>query len=782
MGTPDQFPQLYDTFVPATTPIIDDSVAPGAPAFSADTTTTSPVETTFRPIAVQDDNATTAANLDPAREELSNMWLAHRSFGIGAHPENVEQLHTIEGKAKALGLTLDDVISDAESKESFSDRWASKLYRNGGPIYRGVVNSVDSTKDFITNAAYRSLSNIPGWEGLSTKADEANRNADVTNEISDRLNREGSLASLITPTGASILGSVSQSVADLAEITAGTTAAAALLPEAAVAGGIGAAASKVITPFRALAVYFGLREAEKEITVAKDKGLSPGMVAAHSIAMGGQTAFFTLFFGKLAENLGIATAEQAMLPGRPAVDNLIKYTKLGETLAGIGMSAGEQASIAAGHMYWKSIDGTGTLDDGLPLILQAAAIGGVTRGASEFVSPVMKRFQVALTRTQEAMPDWTRGTIEVTKAHEEGREVTIPANASDTYKAAIAAETSRLATAHQTATDTLNSIRPDGSTIPQTEGSPQVTSNEDSVGALLIRVKDLKERQANLAEQIANMPPQVDSTLQLVKKVSPLDNLNTQKAIVDAQLKDAIQAQSELSDMAKTAVKSTVYEKVATQHIKDTLDESNGRLERAQNSAADTFRTHYQLPELPEAQQITMEQSRRMAVEQGVPQKAVAVATDVITNLRPLSHVEQAGILVAIDATVTDAEYANAISKDMTRTKAERDTAGLMAAESIRKASFLTQGLRIGGEEAARTMAMRRYAVVDPLSPASIEATVIKFAKSPIAPEKMARFTDESITIHKAEQLRDSVGRPLNALEDSEMEAQAKAGKVNICP
>lgn len=374
-------------------------------------------------------------NISAERDELAKQWLSSSDsqYVQTLQPRNVEEFQRIKSRAAQSGLTIDDVMSAAEEKAPAYRAASWKAYRNGGPLYRGVHGGIDSVSSTLASHAYRGLSNIPGLEWLATASDDENRYRDVSAQIQDTLDREGSLAQILPPAAVSVIGQAATGITEIA--------AASALPGmgAEAATDVATAKAAALTASKKMALYYGLKSSESALTAGTDAGLTPNMRIANASVIGGINAVFTYGFGNIAQQLGYSTAEQAISAGNPAVSKLLTRTGLYDAAVNMGISAGEQATMDAAQMGWGAVIGTDnrTSDERWASILHSAEVGAVTRGAADLIPSPHSDFKDAYEKTQDALPDTVRGTLDAQKASEQGTKLEVPETASPAYKDAV---------------------------------------------------------------------------------------------------------------------------------------------------------------------------------------------------------------------------------------------------------------------------------------------------------------------------------------------------------
>ncbi len=629
-------------------------------------------------------------NLDDERAELVRQWLGPEDRPGPRAPRTMEEFTTLKAKAESLGLTVDDVISDAEEQLSFGDKWASRLYRNGGPLTRGGAEGLKSIGTLVGNLTYRGLSFVPGLEQMASEADEANRYLEVSGAIADTLNREGDVAEFITPAGASLMGSAAQTLTEIY----------------AVGGASKLATGGALTQKQAMlltAGYFGVKRAEQELTVATDHNMTPTMRYAHAGVMGGTEALFTIMFGSLAGKYGVATAEEAVIVGRPAVANLMKRSGLAEAAAGMMFEGGEEAGIAASQMLWGTFAGTDTLDDGWGRVAKAAGAGAVTRGAIEIPGAV-KRFRDTYKKTQDALPDTVKGAYEAHKAKQENRAPVIPENASEHFKAAVQAQF------------------------------------------------DFMQAQETDAKAAAG------------KAQSELFFMTEQGARRDAPADGEAQAEPEISEEGRTAIKNKVVETIETKRIAAELNEAHEAVSRAENAFTTELRSSLGLEALPEADHVSTIEAGRNAIAKGIPQRATEISAEVVSGKTVLDPDTQAGLVIqqgreiksimdltsrrdALPATDTAARKALDVSIDLAKGRTD----------------LITRALRSGGTETARTLAMRRYSPFDDYSPGTVRVTAETVKGGPLTDVESQKVTELAVRLATLEETLDTVKRPTAA-------------------
>lgn len=742
------------------------------------------------------------------RDELANSWLSHRDFTGAAMPANVADLNAIKEKAAASGLSLDDVIAAAQEKESFGNRWALRLYRNGGPVYRGAVNSADSTATFLTNSAYRGLSYIPGWENLATEADKNNRHLQVQEAISDSLNREGSVASIVTPQVASMIGNVSQGVADIATVGAASAATAGLGGIAAgaagaeVAGGAaigaeaatgavatdaataGAAKIAAMNASKKAALYFGARTYEQQLTVATDHGMSPNMRLLHASMMGGTTAAFTYGFGQWANTLGLATSEQAMLAGKPAVDRLIQRSGLAEAIGGMAISGGEQASQEAAQMAWGSFAGTDNTDEAFSRLAKAGATGAAMRGSAE-VLPAVRNFHDAYIKTQEAIPDTVKGTLDAQKAAADGKtDSQPPENASENYKVAYSSELSEIMKLHKEAhasladikigednlSEKLNQLNEKKTNLEfqkkQAENfdplavSPEMKKQLQALGFTDEQIADSKVSFTNLndkkiaetASKKGQVSPELESALaNLEAEQKSLEakgkELQDRRKAAETDVKAAQDFFNRVDDDTKTEIKNKVVGDLETSRIKNVLDDSKVNLTRAQNELNAQFRAQEGYAELPPTERLSAEQALQNARDKGYVARADDIAKDIVSTGRGVERDEQAGLVEASQHRSARIAELTKMKADPSLSESARNDVELALNEARKSGDVISIALNKGRANVAQTLALGKYDA-DHTSPANIRETARRAARGEISESVANDLTDHAVKLN----------------------------------
>lgn len=694
-------------------------------------------------------------DLTKERDALATMWLSR----------NIDHnLPAIEARAKEAGLSLDDVIASAEEKMPFDQRWATKLYRNGGPVFRAGVNSAGSTVTLLTNLAYRGLSNVPGWEHLATKADEQNRTLSTTQAAADILNREGSVADIITPTGASLLGSASEGLFDIATVGA-ATGGAGVVAEGAGAAEI-AAASKAaqLSAAKKAAIYFGLKSSEQALTVGTDQGLSPNMRLANAAVVGSINATFTYGFGQWATKLGLSTAEQAIMEGSPAVERLVQRTGLAQAASSMVLSGGEQAAMEASQIGWGSVVGTDnrTSDERWAGVIRAAGVGVAMRGAAEIL-PGHKSFQDAYIKTQEALPDTVKGTLDAQKAVESGSTPVLPENASENYKAAFQSEIDALNARKEAAHGELANIKlGEQSLKQQVDEFIAAKADINAIDAELVS-KDIKANR---------------------------DELVAKRKGAELRLKEIEQALDGLTEAQKDAAKAQVIEKLETSKTAAKLEQGRVNLTRAENALNEQFRAQEGYAALPETDRISLEQSLRNARASGLVTRADEIANDVVTTKRGISSDEQAGLLDASLQRAAIIERATKTANDATLSDSVRNDAVIEAQEARTSADLISQALNEGATDPARMLAHRRLEI-DNLNPANVREYARRVKGGELTGDESNGFTSDSVKLtgirHRARLAKDglanSEGQPLTeagfALRETLRAEQAKGSPLS---
>lgn len=685
-------------------------------------------------------------NLDADRNELVKQWLSARDY------EGPEKVQEFQGRAKQLGMTLDDLLAKGEENKSLGDKWATKLYRNGGPIFRGAMNSADSTQTFITNLAYRGLSNVPGWENLSTEADKNNRALQAREAIGDILNREGSVADITGPGGAAFLGNVSQGLADVATVAATGGGSA----EASVAGATAeemAAASKVaqLAAAKKAAVYFGLKKSEQELTVATDHGMSPNMRLLHAGVMGGTTAAFTYGFGQWAETLGYSTTEQAVIAGKPAVERLMQRSGLADAAGGMAISAGEQATMEASQMMWGSFAGTDTTDDAFNRIAKSAATGAAMRGTAE-VLPAVKSFHDAYIRTQEAMPDTVKGTLDAQKAAAAGETPVVPENASQAYKDAVQSELDAIADMHAEAQKSLAGVK---------LGEESLKSRMDKLLSLRQEHSDISSElsalgdgehpdAAALSGQLSTMNEGMQVEADAIR--AQRDALVTRRKTAESDIKAAEELFNGLDDNGKTEIQSKVIGDLETSRIKNEIDSSKDSLTRAQNSENAAFRAQEGYSQLAESDRVSMEQSLQNARDKGLITRADDIAKDVLNTKRGISADEQAGLVEAgLQRNAAIVKYSKMLD-DANISAADKADATVNLQEARKSADIISRSLNEGASDPARMLAQRRYEQ-DNKNPANVREYGRKVKGSDLTIAEADGLTADAVKLSDTEML-----------------------------
>lgn len=667
--------------------------------------------------------------LEQERTDLAKLWLS-------AKPD-AAKLPEFKAKAEQLGLSLDDLLAKSEDQLSFGEKWADRLYRYSGPIGRAGINSLSSLGLFVTNVGLRGLSYVPGWESLATKADENNRLQDFSEALTDELNRKGTVADVVGETAASVLGNVSQGLWDIGTLaaTGGASGAADLTAAAAKAKKLAAAAKT--------AMYFGARRLEHELTVATDKGLSPEMRMAYASGRGGIDALFTYGFGHWAETLGLSTAAQAVIAGRPAVARLATRTGLEEAFSNMFLEAGQNGAMEAAQIGWGNLIAGESTDDAFGRIAKAAGIGAVTRGVVEL--PVgLRNFRAAMAKTQEAMPDTVKGTLEAQKAVEEGRHANVPENASPEYKAALDSELQSILDKQNAATKALGEIK----------------IGEES---LKDRMAKLSAAKAELDAASAEPSPgkQTNAAIEGEAIRAERDAILARRKKAEADLRDAQSWFDKLSDEDKQRIKDRVSQSVEVDQAKQALNASHENLTRAQNEDNARYRKAMGFDALPDAEQVSTYETYRVAVEKDLPSQAVDISNDILADKRAMDSESQAGLMVRQQqetAKIIDLEGQKAALP-------EADSDGRTALDILIRqhranADVVTRALRRGGSEAARTSAMRRWAAIDPNSPAAVRVTGEKTAGRKLSESESDELTRLSIELTTLTENTNSIERP----------------------
>lgn len=531
----------------------------------------------------------------PTQNELSTEELRKQLARWAIQPmQSVDEFRTLQKSAASVGWSLNDLMDAAEEQLPFSNRMAVKLYRNGGPVYRGIMDSAASTGRLAQNVTYRGLSYIPGMEYLATKADENNRLADIRAEVGNILDREGSFAEWATPFGAELTHMMAQGMFDVATVAAapgvGGPAKNAQVLEGAVSAS--AQASKMLGQAKrastAVSAYYGLRSAEQALTVAEDHGLQGGQRIGYAAGMGGIDAGLTMLFGRMALARGAATMEEAMMAGRPAVNSLIKRYGLREAMVGIGLEGGENAAIEASKILWGTHNGTDSMEEFESRVTKAGAAGAFMGAAA----PAVHKFTVAMDSAIRGMP-------EVVKAHETVKAQTetgktpeqiladVPKDASEDYKAAVQAEVEYLQQRSSLTKESLRNYDINGVSLGE---------QLDKIAAL--RAKNNAAMEAATAkaaaEGVAGTPEEISARAAIINKRNKLEQqaagIETQLQEYDkqrAKLQVSVETMQQRMDSLLTGkVRPSIRPEVVPQvkFLSDTLRNLNENLTKANDT------------------------------------------------------------------------------------------------------------------------------------------------------------------------------------------------------
>lgn len=679
---------------------------------------------------------------DDEKEALVRLWLGNTKFGA-AQPKTVEELEAIKTRAEKIGMSLDDLIDEAEERQPFFERQASRLYRNGGPLVRGAFDSATSTITFGANVGARGLSYMPGLEWLSDWADENNRALDVSQGISETLDREGTLAQYISPTAASFLNGVGETGMDLATLYA--------------TKGVGMGATSPKAAAKAYATFYGLRRAQTELTVATDAGLSPGMRIAHATAMGGMEGALTYGFGAIASKFGLATSEEAMTIGRGAVDRLATRTGLSHALAGMTLEAGEEASIAAGQMLWGTYAGTDTLDAGFERIAKAAAIGGVTRGVLD-IPPAVKRLRLAMEQTQADMPDTVRGTMDAQKAKvdDPNGSAVPPENETPAYKAAYQSKLEELSKVQLEVHSALEDIK-----IEERSLRDQVN---DFVAA---RREFAASKDAENPELAPLTEAAFDEDAEALK--AQRSALVERRKQAETAVKEAEKNLKALTKTQKNAALSAVQSKVGTKVIADDLKQQASTLQGARNEDTASYRKFYELSEVDETVRIAEEETLRSARAKGLTQKAVVISDEVLKTQRGIDSEEQAGMKDAVHRLTPEMQKAFELRNTLTPGTSDYNDADLLYRDIRNSIDSVTEALKVGAADPARMLGARsRTAAKSESNPANVRTTGKRIKGSDLTAQESDELTALALEIEGLKTRRDAIAKPDKTNPESE--------------
>ena len=728
-------------------------------------------------VPVHEYDYTPVTNVYADRDELAKAWSTYSSQPLTDGQSRVGEFRQ---EAARLGTSLDELIAASEADKPFGDRWASKLYRNGGPLWRGVMNSTNSTKTFLVNSAYRSLSNIPGWEHLADEADKNNRAHNELEAVGRVLDEEGAVAELVTPTGAALLNNVSGGLFDIATVAAVPGGAGAVAAEGATAGKVAVAGMNMT---KKLALYTGLRTAEQELTVATDHGLSPEMRMTHAGMMGGSTALFTYGFGKWAQTLGLTTSEQALTQAaKPAVTRLMGRTGLSDAIYGMALSGGENASQEASQMLWGTFAGTDTTENGMGRVGMAAATGAAMRGSAE-VLPAVKNFREAYRKTQEAMPDTVKGTLDAQKANADGQtNPQPPENASPAYKDAYTSEIEALNAQKASAVKALDGIRYGESSLAAEldilsqkkaafDAAKTRVDEFDPTELTPELLKELKKKFPSLTdEQIKELnvtvpkgvkpePPKLSPETQAAldmlaeeqeKLVAKGKELEAKRKTAETELNTIQEKLKGLDNASKAEIKAVVTEALETERIKNELDQSSVRFSRAENDINAKFRAQEGFADLPETERLTAERALQNARNQGLVARADDIAHDILTKERAIEGNEQAGLVEAAQMRSDRISELQLIKDDPTKTDSERNDAAVELDNVKKSADRISLAVNSGRAKSAQALALGKYDA-DNTDPANVREYAARRKGSPLTEAESDSLTKAAVELKDVE-------------------------------
>lgn len=677
------------------------------------------------------------------RDGLANMWMAKTDF-LGAHgPQTPQELEAIKTKAASVNMSLDDVMAAAEEKMTPSERAAVHQYRYAGPVARGISGSEDSTVTFLTNAAYRGLSFIPGYEHLAAKADENNRRLATVNSITDQLNREGSMANIVGSTGASLMGDFGKMGMDIATVAAAPGGGAAVAEGATAEAATAAKAAEAMTATKKLALFAGLRHGEEQLTVGTDAGLSPNMRLANASGQAAIVAGFTYGFGNWAQQLGLATSEQASLTGSQAVGRLLTREGVTEAAKAYTLSAGEQAGMSLANQSWGSLFGTDTMDDWLSRASQAGATGALMRGSMD-VLPAGRDFYEKYHSAQEKMPEVVKGTIAAQNVVFKGTPEAKLENESPAFVDAYKSEKDALEAQKAEALKTLDGVNAGQESLKSRMEKYLATKNESRVlnteGGLSDEAKaELKAHgfsDQQIAEAVISEPKpgatpidaknakasaKADAELEAERQaiVDARDHLNEHRKNVEFRLKEIEQSLGELSDADKTEIKSKVVNDLETKRVADNLEQGRVEFTKAEHEMNRKFREYHGYDQLPEAEWIPMAASLREARAKGIVTNADEIAKDIISKERGISYDEQNGLRDAMVSRSKTIKDADAVLADPNATADAKQNATVAKNNARKSEDVITQAVFKGRQDVARTLGTGQYDI-DNLKPATV--------------------------------------------------------------
>lgn len=724
------------------------------------------------------------------RDDLANMWMAKTDF-LGAHgPQTPQELQAINTKASSVGMSLDDVMAAAENKMTPDERAAVHQFRYAGPVARGISGSEDSTMTFLTNAAYRGLSFIPGYEQLATKADENNRRLQTVNAITDQLNREGSMASIVGQTGASLMGDFGKMGMDLATVAAAPGGGEAALADGATAEATAAAkTAAALTASKKLALFAGLRHGEEQLTVGTDAGLSPSMRIANASGQAAIVGGFTYGFGNWAQQLGLATSEQASVAGSQAVGRLLTSEGVTEAAKAYTLSAGEQAGMSLANQGWGSLFGTDTMSDWLSRTSQSGATGALMRGAMD-VLPAGRDLYEKYQSAQEKMPEVVKGTIAAQNVVFKGSPEVDLANESPAFADAYNGEKEALEAQRAEAMKTLDAVNVGQESLKDRMEKYLAAKNESRIlnteGGLSDEAKaELKSHgftdeqiaEAVISEPKAGATPiepanakdtaNREATLETERQaiVDARDQLNEHRKNVESRLKQIEQSLGELSDGDKTQIKSDVINNLETKRVSDNLEQGRAEFTKAENALNKSWREQEGYSELPEPEKLGIDTALRNARAKGIVTNADEIAKNAVSTQAGLSSEEVVGLMDARFHRGKDIQNAKAVLADANSTEEQKQNAQVALNNARKSEDVLSQAINIGGTDPARALAFRKLNV-DNLDPSVVRTTAANRKGEDLTPSEADDFTAA------AEKIQEIEYRARRADEANETEAK----------
>jgi hypothetical protein len=426
---------------------------------------------------------------------------------------------------------------------------------------------------------------------------------------------------------------------------------------------------------------------------ARQAGFEGGSATAYAGAKAVSELAITALMGQAAKKLGLASLEESMSPAWRAAATRLASTpglrselkKTAAAAGGAGLESFEEALVETAQQAVELTAGTSESFDWNRLV-DAGAAGAGARGVSSVVQTVRRL-------APQKVEDTVAGTVAAERAAQRGVDL-----------AAIRDNLSQKAFAAYTGIKKTSKVFRE--------------AFADAVG--------VNTRTPQNAEAPAPQPSQ-DAT-EAAPAVSESPNAEKQQEAAEGLTEPTPTAEGE--NAAPAGPPTAQIEQLVR-----SAEDVAGRAFRAARSTVDQARAQLELPEIGDAARRTWQTELDTAKQNRVPDRALAIANDLIVNPRSLSPVETAG--VAIRASETKQRY-ESLAKQITGTDNETDLRMLAEEQTRAQEEFdmLSQALRLSGTEKGRALASQKLTIDQDFSLLSIRSRVKAAAGKKLTPQQ----------------------------------------------